>query len=273
MYNNSMKDLLVTYVQGEKFFSNFDCEIFLNSLSKFKSFDKLCVVKDLSISSKEQLKKYFDYVIDPIHPINVPNCDRFMSYYEWLVNNPKYEYVFHVDYRDIIIQKNPFEYMRNNPDYNMFVVAEGMKVSENECNLYWARDFNNLLQSHRNDFTDHLILNTGTIGAKFETFLQICLLLFTNTNRLAPHVVFEQPVFNYLYPYFKLNPFIKICHPLKNNFCVTGEGVKRGHVDIKFDGKIVRNLNNEAYYIVHQWDRLSCAEVIRENKKNSFSFF
>ena len=58
-----MKDILVTYVQGEKFISNFDCEVFLNSIKKQKSFDKLCVVKDISIESRKNLEKYFDFVI------------------------------------------------------------------------------------------------------------------------------------------------------------------------------------------------------------------
>ena len=268
-----MKDILVTYVQGERFLSNFDCDVFLHSLSKFKSFDKLCIVKDITEESKKNLSKYFDFVIDPVHPINVPNCDRFMSYYEWLVNNNNYEYVFHVDFRDIIIQKNPFDYMRKHPEHNMFITTEGMKISESECNLFWARDFNKLLQAHRNDYNNHMILNTGTIGAKFDTFLNICLLLFTNTNRLAHHVVFEQPVFNYLYPYFVLNPLIKICHPYESDFIATGEGIKRGFIDVKFNGKQVTNLNDEPYYIVHQWDRLDYAEKIRDNRKNVFSLF
>lgn len=269
-----MKDLLVTYIQGEKFFLNFDCEIFINSLSKFKNFEKLCIVKDLSESSKDQLKKYFDYVVDPVHPINFPNSDRFVAYYDWLVNNPnKYEYVFHVDFRDMIIQKNPFDYMKKFPEYDAFLTVEGMKISQCQCNSFWAENFNELLLSHKQDYENDLVINTGTIGAKYSTFLNFCLLIFTNTNRLSKNYTFDQAVFNYLYPYLNKNPLIKICHPSESNFIITGEGVKRGHVDIKFDGRKVLNLNDEPYYVVHQWDRLDFAENIRDNKRNSFSLF
>lgn len=274
MYNMIMKDLLVTYVQGEKFFNNFDCEIFMNSLSKFKTFEKLCIVKDISDNSVNILKKYFDHVIFPDHSINFPNSDRFIAYYEWLVKHPnKYEYVFHVDFRDMIIQKDPFEYMKQFPEYDAFLTVEGMKISDCQCNSFWANNFNELLLSHQQDFTDHLVINTGTIGAKYSTFLNFCLLMFTNTNRISKNYTFDQAVFNYLYPYFIQNPTIKICHPYDSNFIVTGEGVKRGHVDIKFDGKKVFNLNDEQYYVVHQWDRLEFADKIRDNKRNAFSLF
>lgn len=267
-----MKDILVTYVQGEKFISNFDCEVFLNSLKKHKSFDKLCIVKDISHESKKNLEKYFDFVIDPTHPVVVPNNDRFMSYYEWLVGKD-YEYVFHVDFRDVIIQKNPFEYMRSNPSYNLFITTEGMRINQCECNTFWAEGINKLLQHHHVDYKDHVVHNSGTIGGKLDSFLWICLMFFSNTNRKAPHVVFEQPILNYIAPYLSKNPLVKICHPLESPFIATGEGIKRGFVNVKFDGKKILNLNDEPYYIVHQWDRLEWAEKIRENQRSTFSFF
>jgi hypothetical protein len=267
-----MKDILVTYVQGEKFISNFDCEVFLNSLKKHKSFDKLCIVKDISNESRKNLEKYFDFVIDPKHPIAVPNNDRFMAYYEWLVDKD-YEYVFHVDFRDVIIQRNPFEYMRNHPAYNLFITTEGMRINQCECNTFWAEGINKLLQYHHVDYKDHVVNNSGTIGGKIDSFLWICLMFFTNTNRKAPHVVFEQPILNYIAPYLAKNPLVKICHPLETPFIATGEGIKRGFVNVKFDGKKILDLNDEPYYIVHQWDRLEWAEKIRDNQKSTFSFF
>ena len=264
----------MTYVQGEKFFNNFDCEIFMSSISKFKTFEKLCIVKDISPQSVEILKKYFDHVIFPDHPINFPNSDRFIAYYEWLVKHPnEYEYIFHADFRDMIIQKDPFEYMKKFPQYEAFLTVEGMKISECECNNIWAVNFNSLLLSHKNNHKNHMVINTGTIGAKYSTFLNFCLLMFTNTNRASTNYTFDQAVFNYLYPYFVVNPLIKICHPYESDFIATGEGIKRGFIDVKFNGKQVTNLNDEPYYIVHQWDRLDYAEKIRDNRKNVFSLF
>jgi hypothetical protein len=267
-----MKDILITYAQGEKFISNFDCEIFLNSLKKFNSFDKLCVVNNISEASKKNLEKYFDFVIEPSHSMAFPNNDRFIAYYEWLLGK-NYEYVFHVDFRDVIIQKNPFEYMRNFPSYNLFITTEGMGITKCQCNTFWAEGFNNLLRYHQADYKDHNVMNSGTIGAKYETFMWLCLMFFTNTNRKGQYEVFDQGVLNYITPYLAKNPLVKICHPLETPFIATGEGIKRGFVNVKFDGKKILDLNDEPYYIVHQWDRLEWADKIRENQRSTFSFF
>lgn len=268
-----MKDILVCYVEGEKFLANIDCDIFMNSLKKFKTFDKLCIVRNINDDSRENLKKYFDFVVDPIHPIMIPNNDRFMSYYEWLVQHKdEYEYVFHVDFRDVIVQRDPFEYMKQFPDKNLFLTTEGMKISENECNTFWAAGINKLLQYHHVNYSDNWIVNSGTIGGKLDSFLWLCLMFFTNTNRKANHVVFEQPILNWISTYVLMNPSVKLCHPYVSPFIVTGEGVKYGHVDVKFDGKKVTDLKDEPYYIVHQWDRINQAEDIRNNFKNKISF-
>ena len=41
---------------------------------------------------------------------------------------------------------------------------------------------------------------------------------------------------------------------------------------VKFDGKKITNLNNESYYVVHQWDRTEFSQKIRDNFKNKISF-
>ena len=59
-----MKNALLTFVQGADFAESVDADIFLTTLSKFKTFDKICFVKDLTESQKEIFKKYFTQVIE-----------------------------------------------------------------------------------------------------------------------------------------------------------------------------------------------------------------
>ena len=53
-----MKDVLLTFVQGDAFLDNLDCEVFLHSIKKYKTFDKVCFIKNISLEKQEWLKKY-----------------------------------------------------------------------------------------------------------------------------------------------------------------------------------------------------------------------
>jgi hypothetical protein len=68
-------------------------------------------------------------------------------------------------------------------------------------------------------------------------------MLWTNSNRISRSNT-DQATLNYLYPYFKSNPRVMICHPLEDNFCATGEGIKWGNVAVNFNGKEVCDDNN-----------------------------
>lgn len=267
-----MNNALITFVQGDNYVESIDSEIFLTSLSKFKSFKKVVLTKDISDKNLDYLSKYFDEVVPVTNPIMNGARDRFMSYYLWLNNNlDKYDYVMHVDFRDVIIQKNPFEFMLSHPEKDLFVCSEGMKEKESNWNTNDLLYYHSFLQYHRDNFNDYYVLNGGTIGGKPFALSQIFLMLWTNSNRISRSNT-DQATLNYLYPYFKSNPKIMVCHPYEDNFCATGEGIKWGNVSVTFDGKNVCNLNNEPYFIYHQWDRTVMAEEIRNNHKNTLSF-
>lgn len=265
-----MKDVLLTFVQNDNFLDNLDCEVFLHSIGKFKEFDKVCFVKNISEDKVKWLEKFFDFVVKPSHPINVPNCDRFICYYEWLCENPNYEYVFHLDFRDMILQKNPFDFMRQFPEKDLFIVKEGMKISESSCNEMWANNLNRLLSMHKHEYENDWVINAGNNGGKLSAFMNLCLIVFTNTNRPDRYVVFEQPIFNMLYKYFDKNPLVMVCDPKQDDFCVIGEGIKYGFVPVKFENGLICNMENKPYYIYHQWDRNEYAEYYRNKLKNNF---
>jgi hypothetical protein len=96
-------------------------------------------------------------------------------------------------------------------------------------------------------------------------------MLWVNSNRPSQSNT-DQATLNYLYPYFKMNPKIMVCHPLEDNFCATGEGIKYGNVDVKYVDTKVHDLYDNEYFIFHQWDRTTVAEEIRNKRKNSLSF-
>ena len=55
-----------------------------------------------------------------------------------------------------------------------------------------------------------------------------------------------------------------LCHPYNDVFCATGEAIKHKNINVHFDGTNVLNLNDEPYYLFHQWDRTEYAEAIRK---------
>ena len=268
-----MRNAIITYAQGNDFVETLDSEIFLKNLNKHKTFDKICFVKDINQKNLELLSKYFDDVYVCNNPIYNSARDRFMSYYQWMIENyENYDKVMHLDFRDIIIQKDPFEFMNQHNDVEIFVVSEGMKIKDNKWNTmdmnYYVKT---QIQFHKDNFSDYYVLNGGTIGGKIFPLSQLFLMLWTNSNRNSQSNT-DQATLNYLYPYLKVNPKVKVCHPLEDNFCATGEGIKYGNVPVKYNNTLVTNQNDESYYIFHQWDRTEVAEKIRQKQSQTLSF-
>ena len=267
-----MRNAIITYAEGNDFVQTLDSEIFLHNLKKHKNFEKIVFTKGLSQANLSMLSRYFDKVIVCTNNIFVSARDRFMAYYNWMLENyENYDYVMHLDFRDIVIQKDPFEFMKSNPEKEIFVVSEGMKIKDNFWNNNDMTYYHTHLQFHKDNFSDYYVLNGGTIGGKIFPLSQLFLLLWTNSNRLSRSNT-DQATLNYLYPYFKSNPKIMVCHPYEDTFCATGEGIKYGDVIVSYDGGEVCNQNGEKYFIFHQWDRTEIADSIRKKQANTLSF-
>lgn len=267
-----MRNAIFTYAEGNDFVQSLDSEIFLHNLKKQKSFKKFVFTRGLSDKNLDMLQRYFDDVIVCENPIYNNARDRFMAYYLWMMENyQNYDYIMHLDFRDIVIQQDPFLFMQQHPDKEVFVVSEGMKIKDNYWNNMDMRNYHTHVQYHHDDFSDYYVLNGGTIGGKIFPLSQLFLLLWTNSNRKSVSNT-DQATLNYLYPYLKANPKIMVCHPLEDNFCATGEGIKYGNVPVNYDKDLVVNQSGEKYYIFHQWDRTEVADTIRKKQASTLSF-
>ena len=241
-------------------------------MKKHKNFDKIVFTRGLTDKNLNMLTRYFDEVIVCSNAIHNNARDRFMAYYNWMVERlDKYEYVMHLDFRDIVIQKDPFEFMKSHPNKDVFVVSEGMKIKDNYWNNMDMTYYHTHLQFHKDDFSEYYVINGGTIGGKIFQLSQLFLLLWTNSNRLSKSNT-DQATLNYLYPYLKKNPRVMVCHPYEDNFCATGEGIKYGNVIVTYNGTDVCNRTGDKYFIFHQWDRTEIADSIRKKQANTLSF-
>jgi hypothetical protein len=259
----------VNFSVGDKCIDSLEGDIFLDSLSKFKSFEKAVFVSDVSPRNINKLKKYFDIII----PNNENLYTSYLALYKWLSEHVnEYKYVMHSDLRDVIIQKDPFEFFESNPDINMFYSLEGMKIKENECNLWWEQSLRTLLRSHNETYVDEYVINGGIFGGKIEHMINHCLMMFSNTNRKSQFLVMDQQFLGYLSQFLKNNEKNMLCHPYKDTFACTGEAIKRDNVEVFFDGNYVTNKDGEPYCIFHQWDRTELAQTIRNKEESKLKF-
>ena len=257
-----MKNLLINFSIGDKCLDSLEGDIFLSSLSKLKSFEKAVFVNEVSDYNIKKLEKYFDHVI----PNNENILTGYLTLYNWLslhVND--YEYVLNTDLRDVVLQKDPFEFFKSNPEKDMFYSLEGMRIYENDCNLWWEQSLRTLLRTHNDSYQNEYVINGGIFGGKIQNVINHCLMMFSNTNRKNNFTVVDQQILGYLSQFLKVNPRNMLCHPDTDTFACTGEAIKRNNVKVSFDGKYVTNISGEPYYIVHQWDRTKYAGQIREN--------
>jgi len=259
----------VNYSVGDKCIDSLEGDIFLDSLSKFKSFEKAVFVSDVSPRNINKLKKYFDIII----PNNENLFTSYLVLYKWLTEHVnEYKYVMHSDLRDVIIQKDPFEFFESNPDINMFYSLEGMKIKENECNLWWEQSLRTILRSHNESYVDEYVINGGIFGGKIEHMINHCLMMFSNTNRKSQFLVMDQQFLGYLSQFLKNNEKNMLCHPYKDTFACTGEAIKRDNVEVFFDGQYVTNKDGIPYCIFHQWDRTELADKIRNKEESKLRF-
>ena len=266
-----MKNLLVNFSVGDKCIESLEGEVFLNSLSKFKSFEKAVFVNNVSPESIKKLERYFDIII--------PNNENLYTSYLALYNRlsehvNEYKYVMHSDLRDVVIQKDPFEFFESHPDINMFYSLEGMKIKESECNVWWEQSLRTMLRSHNKSYDNEYVINGGIFGGKIEHMINHCLMMFSNTNRSAPFLVMDQQFLGYLSQFLRINSSNMLCHPYNDTFACTGEAIKHNNIDIFFDeNNLACNSNGEPYCIFHQWDRTALAQRILDSESKTLKFF
>ena len=264
-----MKNLLVNFSVGDKCIDSLEGDIFLNSLAKFNTFEKAVFVSDVSPANIKKLKKYFDIII----PNNENLFTSYLALYNWLSEHvDEYKYVMHSDLRDVVIQKDPFEFFESQPNVNMFYSLEGMKIQENDCNLWWEQNLRTILRSHNTTYQNEYVINGGIFGGKIEHMINHCLMMFSNTNRKSQFLVMDQQFLGYLSQFLKKNSKNMLCHPYNDTFACTGEAIKRDNVEVYFDGQYVTNKDGVPYCIFHQWDRTELADFIRDKFKNTLSF-
>lgn len=210
----------------------------------------------------------------PVHVL------RFVSIYDYLrKNTEKYRYVVTTDVKDVYFQKNPFEYMEKNKigqgPFKIVASSESIRYKDES----WGNE--NLLQTYgpyiHELFKNNEIYNVGVLGGTVEYIRDLTFNIFSNAiNR--PISIVDQAVFNVLiqtYPY-------KDCILFNNQ--LSGWAVQLGTTAdsnkisqfrpfltekepiFDYETNLVKTAENQVFYIVHQYDRVSKWKEIIEKK-------
>ena len=159
-------NLVINHCYGDKLFKSFDNNIYLESMNKIKNAKKVLFFQNTSYEDIEKVAQYYDIIMEFKPDIHVYLDEIF---YEFLSTcSDEYEYVLISDSRDVILQKDPFDYMIENKK-NIYMTSEGMKVKDSIPNNNWVF---NLLRSQRDFnqqvFENKTILIKGSRASKME---------------------------------------------------------------------------------------------------------
>ena len=211
---------------------------------------------------------------------NAPHVERFLFIWDFLrKHKDTYRYVIVTDTRDVIFQKNPVEFLRDNLSANSIVASsEGLQYK----NEPWGNK--NLLDTFGplvyDELKDKMIYNVGTIAGYSEEVRDLILQIFyQSVNR--PIRIVDQAVYNFL-----INLYPLYGETLRTNnkdgwaiqLATTEGAIHAGSGDI---GQIIKqnphmiddyreayrdiqpvikdnmvSSGEKIYYIVHQWDRV-----------------
>ena len=252
-------NLLLNCIWGNKIFENDSMQPYLQSLKNINNAQKVLLFNDCEHEKIEKISKNYDLILEFHNDLN--HIEQLI--YEFLAQNSDlFENVLFCDTRDVIIQKDPFEYIEKN-NKKLYLTSEGMNITQSAPNYDWMV---RLFKTQR-DFNDEIFLNQvingGVFAGKIEHVMYLMMISFTNTNRNSTQPIFNQTIYSFIEYYLRSAKFVEICRPDTSLFCITGEGVGKHGVPMKIVDGLACNENSEPYYIVHQWDRTFFADEVR----------
>ena len=257
------RNAIITWVSGKEFCKLPELGVFFKSLRKTGcNADVIVMTHDMECEYREELLSQGIEIMNvPEENVHMVVRDRFLAIYEFLAaHSNKYEHIILADSKDILFQKDPFEYVLDN-----FSVSKKFVLLCSEGGDHYKSEWNSVNQiivqqnvaRFSRDFVNRPIINSGFIYGTPEELKYLSLLIWTNTCRtLQP--VSEQGILNYLYFFLEKDRVFRVFTPQEKGFVLTGEGCTRKWVDYEFkDGKFFHVKSDQPYAVVHQWERVS----------------
>ena len=231
--------------------------------AKIKNYDLIVFVDNLSEETLNKIK-LCGAIVKDLPQKNLGFQD--LIKYRWKIisdflkeNKDKYNLVFCTDVRDVIFQKDIFQYYKNSKPFIGFTLED--ITLHNPVNKNWVKQF--CTSNHQyNKIADERVICGGTIIASVDKFIEFSDILWETIKERTN--VFDQGAINYLIYYKKImnDSIIKSDNngPIMT-ICVT----KRDKIDLDSDNNVL-NFKGKVAAVVHQYDRKP--DMVRKfNKK------
>ena len=198
------KDLIIGGASGYKYD---DVKYWINSIKKsgFEG-DIVLVVTNIALKELEkiaekgvQILTYGQKDANGNYSSNSqmpPHVERFFHIWNFLnTTKEEYDYVITTDVRDVVFQKNPSDFLRNDTFIEFVAAGEGLAYKDEP----WGN--NNYLQAFgpffHNQIKDKEIYNVGVMAGELVTVRDILLMILQlSVNRPIPIV--DQAVYNFI---------------------------------------------------------------------------
>lgn len=259
-----MSNLVATWASGDTFCRSNGFFNYLQSLSNVEA-EKVVFTHDMPDDTRVLLGKMNISIVE-VNPTKIHFLirDRYLAYWNFLVESGhKYKYCAFTDSKDVIFQRNLFEYVLFGP--TVALMSEGMTHSQSGWNSIDQFECQRNVREFSVDLGSRPILNGGVIIGSSNELRDLFLLLWSNTVRCVGNCT-DQAVLNYLYSFLEREGKLKyvVCDPQRDWMCITGEAVKQGHFKpIIEEGVFLHPETKQQYYVVHQYERIEgIAEIV-----------
>ena len=263
---------------GSLFDTGFDSSIYLfvhnRDLTTLSQLDQSLLEKISIVNCPDHMNNQTDLKnglpnknTEEIHPQNF----RYLLYLGFLQQNkqPKNEYSFFCDSRDVLFQKNPNLYNIQD-DIDMLLFEEDTIIRDCFFNREWFNSVKKHIPDGKFDYINKKAINSGTILVKntsLSNFIgKFCETMMTNGLNKIP--IIDQGIHNYLYynDLYKCN-----CVAINNdNEFINTVGSPESFKGLNNQGQII-NQNNQTTYIVHQYDRMDKKNLKEISNKYDFT--
>ena len=220
--------------------------------AKIHNYDLIMFVDNLSEETLNKIK-LCGAIIKDLPKKNLGYQD--LVKYRWKIisdflkeSKDKYNLVFVTDVRDVIFQKDIFQYYENSKPFIAFTLED--ITLRNPVNKNWVKQL--CTDNHQYEkIADERVICGGTIIASVDKFIEFCDILWDTIKEKSN--VFDQGAINYLIYYKQIlkDSIIKSDNngPIMT-ICVT----KRDKISLDSDNNVL-NFQGKVAAVVHQYDR------------------